>query len=478
MISDLNKKINYLGLPQFNRITLVLIILIQFQNILGYTLKTVTPMLSHAVFLVDKVFFWILLALFLYVRLLGGCLTGYRRGRKKPARFIPVLKNELIFFLSLAIFGLWCFFSGALNQNSFPVTIFGAFAYLVYCGVFFIYSSLPYPKDLIRRSYFFLLRFALFMSVISIAQELLAFAHPVSVDWWWNIQKGTTAAWRFGLFRAPSLLGHSNTISIFALFFLTVELARLRASGFKKGWWNIALLTLAIVFSLSRNAFVAAAIAGFLLLIPWKRVVLLSILIFVICFILFLVKEARITTPAEEDNDIAYYHAYRKYCLEKSLQIFRDHPFAGVGPGMYGGHISIKFNSPVYSNYGFDAKQLKYLKTKVGSIEQQWVQALAEVGGVGMALLMVVIFTPVYILSRILKEEKDLFLRSLIGALMVMPVLMSIYMLGFTVTQLGIWLVPYYFFVGALVGSRRREMIGSWDAPGSQEIPDSFTGQN
>jgi hypothetical protein len=87
-----------------------------------------------------------------------------------------------------------------------------------------------------------------------------------------------------------------------------------------------------------------------------------------------------------------------------------------------------------------------------------------------MVLLMIVIFTPVYILYRIRQKEKDIFLRALIGALMVMPVLMSIYMLGFTVTQLRIWLVPYYFFVGALVGSRRRAGIGSLTGPSSENV--------
>ena len=44
---------------------------------------------------------------------------------------------------------------------------------------------------------------------------------------------------------------------------------------------------------------------------------------------------------------------YRVYTMNKSLEVFKDHPILGVGPGMFGGVISVIFNSHVYDEYNF-----------------------------------------------------------------------------------------------------------------------------
>jgi O-antigen ligase len=192
-------------------------------------------------------------------------------------------------------------------------------------------------------------------------------------------------------------------------------------------------------------------------------------LIVALALVWFLEMETRRTLPEKEDKAGVTYGEYREYCREISLLIFRDHPLAGVGPGMYGGHISLKYGSPVYAAYGFDGRHLRYLSERVGSIEQQWAQTLAETGAVGLGLLLVLIFTPAYILYRLRRREKDLFVRALMKALMVMPFLLIVYMFGFTVMQQRIWLVPYYIFAGALTGCRRRTETGPLNGPGGKK---------
>lgn len=441
------------GLYFFNAIVVLLIIYVQFQNILGVLIKEISSQLSHAVFLVDKIFLFSLFLVFIYVRFLGGLLIVENLGIDKRPGFVAPLKSELILFTSLIIFGLWCLISAIVNQNNLGPTIFGTFSYIVYFFVFFIFSSIPYKKDLIKKTYIFLLNFALMLSLLSVFQEISALIYPASVNWWPNIQSGN-AMWRGGLFRAPSLLGHPNGIGLFALFFFTVELARRRELKLRQRHrLKLTFLGLAILFSVSRCAIGGALIALFLLLPRFRKMVMWSFPAIVLIGALFF-SHLKPTTQ-ESSSGIFSYDNYRKFTFQKSLEIFKDHPFCGVGAGMYGGHISLRYDSPVYAKYGFTGQHFDYLHDRVGSIEQQWAQVLAELGVVGMFLFTILMVTPIFILHKLLRKEDDIFFKALITALMIMPFQMGFYMSGFTVSQIQEWLIPYFAFVGMLVGAQR-----------------------
>ena len=441
-----------IGLHAFNALVLLFIVYLQFQNILGVPIKENMPRLSHAIFLVDKIFLFSLFLLFIYIRLLGG-LLAFEGQRVKRFGFWMPLKSELMLLISLAIFGIWCLISTGVNQNSLKPTIFGTFAYMVYFLVFFVFSSIPYNRNLIKKNYIFLLNLALFLSAISVFQEILALTYPSSIHWWPNILSGQ-AVWRLGLFRAPSLLGHPNGIGMFALFFFTVELARTRESGLKQNWLKFTLLGLAILFSLSRAAMGGAFIALFFLLPAFRRILILFLPVIALAGALLFnqLKSAFLAMEAGAFD----YDRYRAYVLEKSFKVFNDHPLFGVGPGMYGGHISIKYESPIYSRYGFRGQYFDYLRNKVGSIEQQWMQVLAELGIPGMFFFIFLMLTPIFILYTLLTAVDDPLLKALIVGLMVMPLQMGFYMLGFTVSQQQEWLFPYFAFIGMLVGAQRK----------------------
>lgn len=450
--SSVNKD-KRIGLFMFNLLIILFIVYLQFQNILGVPIKESMPQLSHAIFLADKIFFFSLLIVFIYFRFLGSFLTPNKNTIKIKTGFVPLLKNEIILIISLIIFVLWSLISAAINQNSLELTIFGTFAYVVYFLVFFVFSSISYEKELIKKTYLFLLKLALFLSIISVSQELLAFIYPDSVLWWPNIQSGK-AMWRLGFFRAPSLLGHPNGIGLFALFFWTVELARIKELGLRKNWLRVVILGLAVLFSVSRSAIGGALIALFFLSFSRHKAIALSLPVIAIGVFLFI---SYLQSPTTSSSvGIFDYDNYRKFAMEKSLNIFKDHPFYGVGAGMYGGHISLRYNSPIYTEYGFTGVYFDYLHDRVGSIEQQWFQVLVELGVIGTILIIILMATPIFILYRLLKKEKDIFFKVLIIGLMVMPLQMFFYMLGFTLTQNQQWLIPYFVFVGMLVGMQRK----------------------
>lgn len=253
----------------FNSFIFLFIVFLQFQNIFGISTKNSNYQLSHIIFLADKVFFLFLLFAFFYIRIINYfIMVNHDIGQGRHGLVLP-LKSELILFAFLVIFVLWCLISAGINQNDLVVSLNGTFVYINYFLVFFIFSSLTYTESIIKRSYLFLLNVALFLSVVSIGQEVLAFIYPDSANWWPNIISGQK--WRYGFFRAPSLLGHANSIGMFALFFWTVELARLRQKDLKKNWLKLAILGLAIFFSMSRSALGGALIALFFLSRPIRK---------------------------------------------------------------------------------------------------------------------------------------------------------------------------------------------------------------
>ena len=84
---------------------------------------------------------------------------------------------------------------------------------------------------------------------------------------------------------------------------------------------------------------------------------------------------------------------YRFLYLVKSVQIFFDNFWIGVGPGMFGGWVSVNFhNSPVYQIYDLSTKG-------IGSIDMFWPHFLAEVGILG-ALLFLLPMNSIYNKSK------------------------------------------------------------------------------
>jgi O-antigen ligase len=440
----------------FYLVTIIILIVIQFQNIVGVPVKVQRPELSHIIFIADKILFIALFLILFYSRLAKGFIL--QKDNAEPSHvFIPVLKSEIILSIFLCLFTLWCLISAAFNYNSITVSLSGIFSYIVYFSVFFVFSSFFWTDKLIHKIYIFLLRTAIFLSVVSICQEAFALIYPHSAEWWPNIQKGG-AIWRMNLFRAPSLLGHPNNIGLFALFFWTMELARRKNEGVKNNL-RLIILALAIFFSMSRSAIGASMIAFFLVSRKTRQMILLSL-----PAIILFVSTLLIVYPGKisEMNVVAKssaYDEYRSYTRKKSLEIFGDHPFFGVGPGMYGGHVSLKYDSPVYKEYGFEGHDYEYLHDRVGSIEQLWLQVLAELGVPGFLCLILLFLSPVFILSGMSKRSDRDATKSLIAGLKLMPFQMFFYMLGFTVSQTQEWLIPFFAFSGMIVGNQRRRAI-------------------
>ena len=82
---------------------------------------------------------------------------------------------------------------------------------------------------------------------------------------------------------------------------------------------------------------------------------------------------------------------YRVYTFFKGLDILEEHPVWGVGPGMYGGVISLMFNSPLYDTYPFVPIWNSRLQA-YRSLDQFWIQSLVELGVSGTFAFLLLLF--------------------------------------------------------------------------------------
>jgi O-antigen ligase len=132
------------------------------------------------------------------------------------------------------------------------------------------------------------------------------------------------------------------------------------------------------------------------------------------------------------------------------MEIWKDHKALGVGPGMFGGVISIVFNSPVYKEYNFSQKWYDFMKP-FRSLDQFWPQIMAEMGTIG-ALIFAGLFISLLIIFYLRRkhasddEEKGLF-----AGLMIATVYIFIYSLG-SGLNMTLFLFTYSALAGMVLG--------------------------
>lgn len=459
---ELSKKKSF-DLSLFNKLALIFIIFSYFRCTLGIPIQEELTGLSHFILVIDK---YIIVSFFLIIflkRLITFFFCKEWRGFGKNIKTDVVLKNELYFLGFFLLFLMWGLVSAAVNSNSIKTTMFGIFAYIVYFLVFFIFSSIPFKRGAVKYIYKILLNLVLILCGISIFQEIFALLYPASTDWWVTFQSGD-ALWRSGIFRASSLLHHANTMGIVTLFFWTIELSQSRHSESKSKDLKLFLLMTGIILTVSKVA-MASALIAVILLVPKKRkkaiLAIPFILILGVIFILAIIGGTEKASPQRKKIKPVYDNIYiighdRLYALKKSFEIVKHNPIFGVGPGMYGGHVSIKYNSPVYEDYGFSPLYINYIK-KMGTIEQFYGHVSVELGIPGLIFVLLLIFCPILIIRNILIFEKDIFLRRLLMGMIIFPIQTLVLGLSCIVTHASEWLFLYFALLGMIVGFQRRK---------------------
>jgi O-antigen ligase len=252
-------------------------------------------------------------------------------------------------------------------------------------------------------------------------------------------------AWRYGIFRAQSLTYHAYILGLFNLLIFTVYFYTEKRAKIK---FYIPVLS-GVIVSASRMVY-----GGLIFIVSiqlFKRRKWYIPVLLVVLFILItntnlsghpeikgILNLSELTEPGGLDSE-----NIRLYSRYKSIEIWKDHPLWGVGPGMFGGIVAFKYHSYINDLYNL---RLGYLG-QVKSIEQFWFQILAEMGIVGALLFINLIVFLFITLYKLRDQAMSQDMKNLFSGLIIFIPCILIYTLGS-----GINIAPVFFTYCAFVG--------------------------
>ncbi len=394
-----------------------------------------------------------------------------------PLALMEFLRNKeirdwlyLIVLFSLFIFGSCGLISGLINKNNLHVTILGSLDYIRNYFVIFIYAAFFREIRQFNKTFRLLLTIAVFIGFIAILQELWAITYNYyftkdSHSKIFLMLKNILPAYpqyesRFGIYRVPSLMDNFNFLGLYCLLILTMYLYTAKKVG---GTVFLALYS-GIFVSVSRMVYLGFAVISGLHLFraKKKRILIISALIPILLLMLKLSslwdfnlsQSIAISQISVSDNMLSEPDLnYRKYSRGKAIEIWLDHPFWGVGPGIFGGIFSVKFESHVYDEYNFIPNAMALLKSWK-HIDQFWPMILAEmgiIGTAGFAGLIVSLFVILFIAqSRATLDE----MNGLFAGSMAFLIVVFIYSLGTVINTTQV-IFPFFALIGMGLGCQK-----------------------
>jgi hypothetical protein len=366
--------------------------------------------------------------------------------------------NSLVLTITIpvTVFFFFGLLSGMINGNSVDVTLLGTIDYIKSFMVVFIYAAFFREMDDIKRIVRLLLILSFIISVLAIVQELwaLIFRYILEKDTLDhsmylfrdppNSISQTATSWRLGILRVGSLFRNQNILGYFNLLVITIYIFMHK----KINLLILIPLLMATIFTVSRSAYAGLFILAVMVFIVRKfnnnkKIILASVFVVIITVILFSLIRIDIYNQGLEEKGII---TYREYAAEKCMTVWKDNPFIGAGPGMFGGVISMKFVSYLFEVYNFSASYLY----SVGSIDQFWPQVFAEMGIIGFMLYLGIIVALILVILSIRNSVAE-DIRGLISAFLIFLLIIYAYTFGTGFNNVSV-IFPYFAFLGMTLG--------------------------
>ncbi len=367
--------------------------------------------------------------------------------------------------------------SGLLNGNFMTITVLGSFDYIKNFLVIFIFAAFFNGYRMFKTVFRVLLVGAVLLCVYALIQEIWAlvgryiFRMDIYDPALYILRKAPgliEEGWRFGIYRTASLMYNNNMFGLYSLLILTIYLYTEK----KINPFLVTLLIVGVVVSVSRMVYAGFAILFVLQIFKGRKWFLLFVIPGLIILnqlgtfeVLKEVRTSGISTietislldTKEESVMLLDNYVFRQYAKEKAVIIWKDYPIWGVGPGIFGGSISVKFGSHLYGEYNF--KTMSYVE-RIKGIDQFWPQLLAETGIIGTAaflgIIIFLIMTLYYLRQKAASSEE----RGLLSALLMYTVVIIIYLFG-SGLNLSAVLFTYSAFVGIGINPENKQITYS-----------------
>jgi len=351
----------------------------------------------------------------------------------------------LILTIPLIAFCIFGIISGLKNNNSLIITSLGIFDYIKYPLLIFIYAAFLPESGYFKKIFRFLLIAGIVISIGVLLEEgsVLFFRYilgrdirdpmvyilrplPISME-------AVDAAWRFGIYRAGLFLS-SNTVGYFLLLCLVIYIY----TAEKKNMLVISSLVLAILSTVSRSAYASLFILAVIQILKDKKTLLLPVLFIFLSLMTYMSLVSRVGETGD--------YTFRSVVVQQAIKVFNDHPVFGVGPGMYGGMVSLYFKSPLLERYYIP----NYMRRYIGGIDQFWPQVIAEMGIGGLILfiaMVIAIVRVLFMLKGINKTDGEL-----VSGLVIFWIVIYLFTLG-TGFNTTIVSFPFFAFIGISTGT-------------------------
>ena len=327
-----------------------------------------------------------------------------------------ILNSPLMYFL------LAFFVSAVVNMVSLDIVLVQLRSYLLMISLYYLIVF----KEVANRDLFKIIKIIFIFSIPIIASAYIE--HYTGHNLMIEFDRYGVEFIEKDIHRVYTLIGnpidYANYIALISIIWVSSLLSKYKQFNFSKFSSVVVLLLIIVSLFFANSRGVIIALTGTILfaslylnLISKARVLvymLLAIVFLIVFEINFISRLSQFNLETLE-NDM-----YRVHFLIKSIEIFLNNPFFGVGPGKFGGWVSINYSeSYVYAMYAFNTD-------RISSIDMFFPHLIVELGVFGFLAYLMFFIKPFLYYLKILRGQcnKSVFFFSLIPVLMIPMVLL------------------------------------------------------
>ncbi len=274
--------------------------------------------------------------------------------------------------IPLLLFLCAAYLSVMLNRVYTLQGVLGIYDVLKNVIIFYLFATLKWRREELYSLIFWIKAIVILLAVVGIIGEIMTLT---GLDAGMLVKLDRK---RMGFHRVASLTGKGgiNYLGMYALlglflFYTTTAKKSLRYAG-------ISITLLLIFLTFSRQTWMALFV---MMVLTKKRLILPGLLIAAgVVLISF-----RSGSAAGTELYLPEVY-YRSFGYHEAYTLIKQNLFFGVGPGMFGGPVSVMFHSPYYADW----PQFYYkMLNKIGNMDSFWPSLVAEVGIIGSVFYLI-----------------------------------------------------------------------------------------
>jgi len=338
------------------------------------------------------------------------------------------------------------FISVFLNHNSIFWSSVAIFIALKGFFMFWIAKNMSIEKNKIILFFKIFIYILVFAALIGILQFLGI-----------NILRSGTSEKRFGVEAAQSIFGHHSTFGTLMAVGVALTAGLKICTGKNKWLFLSIILFLGLIASTVRRSLIGITLGTLFVMINYKKFRIPKkytysfLLIAIFSSIIFYGHLTKMTESTEYEYGNTIQPRYFLYY--GALEIIKNKPFCGEGPGKYGSYISVLKKSEIYEKYNIIVEDRYKLDT-------YWSGILGEYGILGF---LTIIFLLVTIFKSLLKgynkENNTSFISGLYIGYMIISIDFIVESIASPVYMSSLFAFIFFVGIGLITGYKETSEI-------------------